>query len=219
VAHEFAFRRDNKLWRRAFDKWATSQGLGYGALIRAPISWHNAKGERIDGQNTPALGMFTKTAVSVEEDNPLTYHWAAQDAYQARGALWMQLIGASLGYDDRAPQVHLQLPDIPVISPASGTDGYGYERTRNGGDSMWTVVSPSPVPGFGDDFASTSAIDVLVKDYFKTGKYANTESDWKPLGDEIRKALKDYLNDSATLEDLGKRLNPSDDQNSESDNQ
>ena len=131
----------------------------------------------------------------------------------------MNLIGASLGYNDRVSQTPLQLPDIPVIAPASGTDGYGYERTRNGGESKWVVVSPSPVPGFGDDFASTTAMDELAKDYFKTGNYANTESDWKPLGDEIRKALKDYLNDSATLEDLGKRLNPSADQNSESDNQ
>ena len=216
--HESAFRRDNKLWRQAFDKWAVSQGLGYGALLRAPITWRNTKDERMDGESTPALGMFTGLRRQ-DEDDPLTREWARTGAYQQRGALWMDLIGANLGYNDRAQTSHLQLPDIPVIAPAHGKDSWGYERSRDGGDSRWTVVSPSPVPGFGDEFTSVAAMTALVKDYFKTGKYANTASDWNELTKETRQALKDYLNDSATLEELGKRLNPEEDENSEGDNQ
>jgi len=216
--HEATFRADNTLWRKAFDKWATSQGLGYGALLRAPITWRNTKQERIDGESTPALGMF-KGLRTHEEDDPLTREWARKPAYQNRGALWMDLIGAELGYNDRAQSAHLQLPDIPVIAPAHGKDSWGYERSRDGGDSKWTVASPSPVPGLGPEFTSTAAIDALVKDYFKTGKYAKTESNWNELTKETRQALVDYLNDSATLEELGRRLNPEDDANSESDNQ
>ena len=131
----------------------------------------------------------------------------------------MDLIGAELGYNDRTQAAHLQLPDIPVIAPAEGKDHWGYERSRSGGDSRWTVVSPSPAPGLGPEFTSTAAIDALDKDYFKTGKYAKTESNWNELTKETRQALADYLNDSATLDELHNRLRPSKDDNSESDNQ
>jgi len=217
--HEALYRSDNKLWRQAFEKWAISQGLGYGALISAPIHWRDAKDNSHDGTVKPALGMFVAHNTK-DEDNSLTYTWAAVPAHRDYYALTMELIGGQINtYSNSARQESLQLPDIPVISPATGVDHWGSERTRDGGDAKWTVVSPSPRPGFGDEFTQSHAIDQLVKDYFKGGKEAKTERDFRVLDTKVRKALKDYVNDSATLEELDARLNPPTDDNSDSNNE
>ena len=217
--HEALYRSDNKLWRQAFQKWAVSQGLGYGALISAPVNWRDAKGNSHDGKVKPALGMFVAHNTN-EEDNSLTYTWASVPSHRDYYALTMELIGGEINtYNNTARHESLQLPDIPVISPATGLDHWGHERSRDGGDAKWTVVSPSPRPGFGKEFAQSHAIDQLVKDYFKGGKEAKTERDFRVLDTKVRKALKDYVNNSATLEELDARLNPPTDENSESENQ
>jgi hypothetical protein len=153
------------------------------------------------------------------EDNALTYAWASSRAYRAYNALTMQLIGAETGYSGRVPTTSLQLPDIPAIAPATGKDHWGYERVRDSGDATWTIVSPSPRPGFGDDFTSLQTIEELAKEHFKSGKEAKTQRDWSELQPEVRQALKDYVNDSATLDELRARLNPATDDNSDSENQ
>ena len=217
--HEALYRSDNKLWRQAFQKWALAEGLGYGALISAPVNWRDAKGVSHDGKVKPALGMFVAYNTN-EEDNSLTYTWAAVPSHRDYYALTMELIGAEINdYTHTARRESLQLPDIPAISPASGLDHWGRKRTRDGWDAKWTVVSPSPRPGFGDEFTQSHAIDQLVKDYFKGGKDAKTERDFRVLDTKVRKALRDYVKDSATLEQLDARLNPSTDENSEGDNQ
>jgi len=217
--HEALYRSDNKLWRQAFEKWAISQGLGYGALISAPIHWRDAKDNSHDGTVKPALGMFVAHNTK-DEDNSLTYTWAAVPAHRDYYALTMELIGGQINtYSNSARQESLQLPDIPVISPATGKDHWGHTRTRGDGDATWTVVSPSPRPGFGKEFTQSHAIDLLVKDYFKGGKDAKTERDFRVLDTKVRKALKDYVNDSATLEELDARLNPPTDENSQDETQ
>jgi len=217
--HEALYRSDNKLWRQAFEKWAISQGLGYGALISAPMNWRDSKGNSHDGKVKPALGMFVAHNTN-DEDNSLTYTWAAVPAHRDYYALTMELIGGEINtYRNSARCESLQLPDIPVISPATGLDHWGGTRTRGDGDATWTVVSPSPRPGFGKEFTQSHAIDQLVKDYFKGGKDAKTERDFRVLDAKVRKALKDYVNDSATLEELDARLNPPTDDNSDSNNE
>ena len=166
--HESLFRADNLLWRQAFQKWALANGLGYGALITAPLSWRDAKGDHVDGAKKPALGMFIAHSREAE-GNALTYDWAAFRAHRGYNALTMQLIGAEPGFQGRAPCTALQLPDIPVIAPANGKDHWGYERTRDSGDATWSIVSPSPRPGFGDDFTSLQTIEDLAKEHFKSG--------------------------------------------------
>jgi hypothetical protein len=213
--HEALYRSDNKLWRQAFQKWAIAEGLGYGALISAPINWRDAKNNSHDGKAKPALGMFVAHNTE-DEGNSLTYLWAAYPSHRDYYALTMELIGGHINeYSNSARRESLQLPDIPVISPASGLDHWGTKRTRDSGDARWTVVSPSPRPGFGDEFTQSPAIDQLVKDYFKAGTDAKTERDFRMLDTKVRKALKDYVNDSATLDELHARLNPADDNNSE----
>jgi len=217
--HEALYRSDNQLWRRAFEKWAVAEGLGYGALISAPVHWRDTKGNSHDGKVKPALGMFMAHNTS-PEDNALTYLWAAIPSHRDYSVLTMELIGGEINdYYNSARQESLQLPDIPVISPATGVDHWGHERSRDNGDAKWTVVSPSPRPGFGDEFTQSHAIDLLVKDYFKGGKDAKTERDFRVLDTKVRKALKDYVNDSATLEELDARLNPATDDNSDSETQ
>ena len=217
--HEALYRSDNQLWRRAFEKWAVAEGLGYGALISAPVHWRDTKGNSHDGKVKPALGMFMAHNTS-PEDNALTYLWAAIPSHRDYSVLTMELIGGEINdYYNSARQESLQLPDIPVISPATGVDHWGHERSRDNGDAKWTVVSPSPRPGFGKEFAQSHAIDQLVKDYFKGGKEAKTERDFRVLDTKVRKALKDYVNDSATLEELDARLNPATDDNSDSETQ
>jgi len=212
--HEALYRSDNKLWRQAFQKWAIAEGLGYGALISAPINWRDSKNHS-HGAEKSALGMFVAHNTN-EEDNSLTYLWAAYPSHRDYYALTMELIGGHINeYSNSARRESLQLPDIPVISPASGLDHWGTKRTRDSGDARWTVVSPSPRPGFGDEFTQSPAIDQLVKDYFKAGTDAKTERDFRMLDTKVRKALKDYVNDSATLDELHARLNPADDNNSE----
>jgi hypothetical protein len=155
-----------------------------------------------------------------DEGNSLTYLWAAYPSHRDYQALTMELIGGQINeYSHSARQESLQLPDIPVISPATGLDHWGTKRTRDSGDAKWTVVSPSPRPGFGKEFTQSHAIDQLVKDYFKAGKEAKTERDFRVLDSKVRKALKDYVKDSATLEQLDARLNPSTDENSQDENQ
>ena len=217
--HEALYRSDNQLWRRAFEKWAVAEGLGYGALISAPVHWRDTKGNSHDGKVKPALGMFMAHNTS-PEDNALTYLWAAIPSHRDYSVLTMELIGGEINdYYNSARQESLQLPDIPVISPATGVDHWGHERSRDNGDAKWTVVSPSPRPGFGDEFTQSHAIDLLVKDYFKGGKDAKTERDFRVLDTKVRKALKDYVNDSATLEELDARLNPPTDENSQDETQ
>ena len=217
--HEALYRSDNQLWRRAFEKWAVAEGLGYGALISAPVHWRDTKGNSHDGKVKPALGMFMAHNTR-PEDNALTYLWAAIPSHRDYSVLTMELIGGEINdYYNSARQESLQLPDIPVISPATGVDHWGHERSRDNGDAKWTVVSPSPRPGFGDEFTQSHAIDLLVKDYFKGGKDAKTERDFRVLDTKVRKALKDYVNDSATLEELDARLNPATDDNSDSETQ
>ena len=110
------------------------------------------------------------------------------------------------------------LPDIPLLAPATGEDSWGYERTRTDDEAQWTVVSPSPLTNSYAPLESLAVAEERAGTWFKSGKDAGTKSDFFALTAPQRKAIKEYLNDSATLDELHRRLNPSKDDNSESNN-
>ena len=220
--HKRHFVSDLQMWRRGLHKWADSVGLGYGALLRSSIYWRDHRGDSRDGIESPATLMFLEAAsgaVEYAREPSLTHRFAVEPGIRIRDGIRAELLGGEPNYRGSARREALSLPDIPVIAPASGKDGYGYDRTRNDREADWHVVSPSPAPGLPASFSSGSTAQEIADAWFQAGKDANTQREFFELTKEQRKALKDYLNDSATLDELSARLNPTDDDNSDDQNE
>ena len=221
--HKRVFKTDLHIWRRGLHKWAEGVGLGYGALIRSSIYWRDHRGESRDGKESPATLMFVAASEGAENyarEASLTHRYAVEPGIRMHQGLEAEVVGGERhNYTGRMRREALSLPDIPVIAPASGKDGYGYDRTRNDREADWHVVSPSPAPGLPASFSSGSTAQEIADAWFQAGKDANTQREFFELTKEQRKALKDYLNDSATLDELSARVNPTDDNNSDDQNE
>lgn len=215
--HKSIFVSDLHMWRRGLNKWAESIGLGYGALVRATMDWRNHRNEWQEGAEIPATLMFVE--VEDSEWSSLNHKYATEPGIRMREGLNAQILGGELTYAGRARSTSLALPDVPVLAPAEGKDAYGYTRTRSAAEAKWTVVSPSPVPGLPSSFSSSAKAQEIADAWFQSGKDANTIRNFYELTKEQRKAIKDYVNDSATLDELHARLNPTDDNNSDDQNE
>ena len=216
-SHKRHFVSDLHIWRQGLHKWAESIGLGYGALVRSPVNWRNHRNEHMDGARDPATLMFVE--VEDNEYSSLNHKYATEPGIRMREGLNTEILGGEVTYSGSIRRLSLALPDLPVLAPAEGKDHYGYTRTRNAAEATWNVVSPSPAPGFPASFSSRAQAQEIADAWFQAGKDANTIREFYQLTTEQRKAIKEYLNDSATLDELHARLNPTDDDNSDSNNE
>jgi len=205
------------MWRRGVEKWAKSIGLGYGALVRSPVNWRSHRNEHMDGSRDPATLMFLE--VEDNEHSSLTHRYATEPGIRMREGLNTEILGGEVTYSGSVRRLSLALPDLPLLAPAEGKDRYGYDRKRSAAEAIWSVVSPSPAPGFPASFSSRLQAQEIADTWFQAGKDANTIREFYQLTTEQRKAIKEYLNDSATLDELHARLSPSEDDNSDSNNE
>ena len=215
-SHKATFTSDTHLWRQAFAKWATAQGAAFGAIVSAPISWQDHKGNYHNGDEKPLVGLLQDFGAG---DGDSLDHRQMQGGLRDWHVLSIEIIGGEIRRNGRPGTQGLMLPDIPLIAPGTGEDHWGYSRTRNDEQSRWTVASPSPV---GEAFGTFTALEVAEEratEWFRSGKEANTKNSYFEMTAPQREAIKEYLNDSATLDDLHNRLNPSKDDNSESNNE
>ena len=200
------------------------QGAGFGALLSAPVNWQDHKGE-IHGRESngyagrPAIGVLKTFGEGADKDSDGLDHRQARGGLRDWHLLGMEVIGGQIMRSGYAQVKGLMLPDIPLLAPATGEDAWGYERTRTDDESKWTVVSPSPMANSYAPLESLAVAEQRADEWFKSGKDAGTKSDFFELTEPQRKAIKEYLNDSATLNELHRRLNPSNDDNSESNNE
>jgi len=214
--HKATFTSDTHLWRQAFAKWATSQGAAFGAIVSVPISWQDHKGNYHNGDEKPLIGLLQPFG---EGDGDSLDHRQMQGGLRDWHVLSIEVIGGELRRNGRPGTQGLMLPDIPLIAPGTGEDHWGYTRTRSDEQSRWTVASPSPVGEASGTFTALEVAQERAAEWFQSGKDANTKSNYFEMTAPQRKAIKEYLNDSATLDELHGRLNPSTDDNSESNNE
>ena len=222
-SHKATFIADTHLWRRAFGKWMREQGANFGALLSAPIGWQDHTGEYhgresngYDGK--PCVGMLKTFSSSSPDDADGLDHRQVRGGLRDRYMIGMEVVGGMPQRNGTTRILGLMLPDIPLLAPATGEDSWGYERTRTDDEAQWTVVSPSPLTTSYAPLESLAVAEQRAGTWFKSGKDAGTKSDFFALTAPQRKAIKEYLNDSATLDELHRRLNPSKDDNSESNN-
>jgi len=216
-AHKATFISDTHLWRQAFAKWATEQGAGFGAMVSAPIGWQDHKGDYHAGDEKPLIGWMKGFGSDAENDS--LDHRQMTGGLRDWHVLTIDVIGGTVNAYGTPARQGLMLPDIPLIAPATGEDSWGYQRSRYDEQAKWTVVSRSPVAGDFANFATLANAEERATNWFKSGKDAMDKGNFFAMTEAQRKAIKEYLNDSATLEELHNRLRPSDDNNSESNNE
>tara|TARA_R110002110_G_scaffold373049_1_gene583023 strand:- start:99 stop:941 length:843 start_codon:yes stop_codon:yes gene_type:complete len=209
--HKQTFVSDTHLWRQAFAKWSVENGAAFGAILSAPINWQDHKGNYHEGNSKPCVGMLQTFDDSASGGLD---HRQMQGGLRDWHVLGMEVIGGQINRNGQATMQGLMLPDIPVLAPANGKDHWGYERTRSDEQSQWTVVSRSPAKS-GGKMASLGEAEARGAIWFQSGKDANTKNNFFEMTAPQRKAIKEFLNDSATLDELHARLNPADDTNSE----